>query len=368
MMPPTEKNPQRVLVAMSGGVDSTLTAALLAADPRYEPVGLTLRLWDCGPPTEGGVAASCCGQDGAQAARGAAASIGIRHYVIDGREPFRREVLEPAWRDYAAGRTPNPCLQCNSEVKWRKLQEMTGVLDARWIATGHYARVASDGSGGGGSALLRGVDPAKDQSYFLFSLTPEQVAMTLFPLGEMTKVQARQEAREMGLPNAERPDSQDACLGGDGVNFPEALREYLEAEARPGQLVDPAGRALGQHGGVHRFTIGQRKGLGVATGQRAYVTAIRPEQAEVVVSTEPADLESHELEAERVRWHIPPPTEPLQCQAQIRYRHKAAPATVHLTSDGNSRVTFQAPQRAITPGQAVVFYDGEKVLGGGWIV
>lgn len=368
MMPPSKTSPERVLVAMSGGVDSTLTAALLAADPRYEPVGLTLRLWDCGPLTDGGVAASCCGQDGAQAARGAAASIGIRHYVIDGREPFRREVLEPAWRDYASGRTPNPCLQCNSAVKWRRLQEMSTVLDASWIATGHYARIGRHDPGGGGSALLRGVDPAKDQSYFLFALTPAQLAMTLFPLGGMTKVQARQEARKLALPNAERPDSQDACLGGDGVAFPEALRTYLEAEARPGQLVDPGGRVLGRHDGVHRFTIGQRKGLGVATGQRAYVTAIRPDRAEVVLSTVPGDLESSELHAAGVRWHIPPPEQPLKVQAQIRYRHKAAPATVELTGEDSARVTFEAPQRAITPGQAVVFYDGERVLGGGWIV
>jgi len=350
---------------MSGGVDSTLAAALLLREGQYEPVGVTLRLWPCegGPDAAG---ASCCGQGGVVAAREAAASLGIRHLVFDCHDLFRQQVLEPAWQDYSGGRTPNPCVHCNGAVKWAELQHHARRLGAAVVATGHYARVDPDADHG--PALLRGLDRGKDQSYFLFSLSPEQLSLTRFPLGEMEKAQVRAEAARIGLPNAARADSQDACLGGDGEGFAEALCRLLGATPRPGALVGPEGQRLGEHGGVHRYTIGQRRGLGVATGSRTYVTAIRPDAAEVVLSQRPEDLSSRGLVATGVSWLAgQAPHGELRVEAQIRYRHRAAPATVTLLPDGAARVRFDEPQRAVTPGQAAVFYQGERVLGGGWI-
>lgn len=355
---------QRVLVAMSGGVDSTLAAALLLEDGRYQVVGVTLRLWPCEEGGAGSEGASCCGQGGVAAAREAAGSLGIRHHVLDCHDQFRQQVLEPAWRDYASGRTPNPCVLCNSAVKWSTLEQHAARLGASFIATGHYARIAD-----GGAALLRGLDRGKDQSYFLFALSQEQLARTLFPLGELTKAEVRQRAAALGLPNADRPDSQDACLGGAGVAFSEALRELLGEQARPGMVVDRDGLGLGDHGGVHRFTIGQRKGLGVATGTKSYVSEIDPDEGRVVLSDQPDDLMSSRAAVQGVTWLAAPrPEGELWAEVQIRYRHRAAPARLKVSGAGEEAwLVFDEPQRAITPGQAAVFYDGEKVLGGGWI-
>ncbi len=355
----------RVLVAMSGGVDSTLAAAILAADERYEPIGITLRLWTCGAGGEE-AAVSCCGEDGAAAARAAAGALGIRHYVLDCRDTFRDEVLAPAWQDYAGGRTPNPCVLCNGEVKFKLLMDQASRLDAACMATGHYARV-EPGEEGASPALLRGLDPNKDQSYFLFSLTTAQLAMTLFPLGALTKPEVRAEARRLSLPNAERTESQDACLGGGDVGFAEALRHMFDATVQEGELVDQEGRLLGRHQGVHHFTIGQRKGLGIATSQRSYVTAIQGEEGKVVISDVQGDLDAAELEAEGVSWLLAPGRSEEAMEVQIRYRHQAVPARVTWNGDDRVTVRFESPQRAVTPGQAVVFYRGERVLGGGWI-
>lgn len=350
----------RIVVAMSGGVDSSVTAALLA-ERGFEVVGLTLRLWLCEEQT--GSSKSCCGTDGVASARSAAAELGVPHYVVEGREPFEEQVLLPSWEEYARGRTPNPCVLCNERIKLGLLLQHADRLGASRLATGHYARVAE------GPALLRGRDADKDQSYFLFSLEREQLARMVLPLGELTKEEVRREASRLGLPNAERPESQDACLGGGGEGFAEALRRRFGREGRAGDIVDPTGRVLGRHDGLHRFTVGQRRGLGVAMGRPAYVLAIDPERGDVIVGTDEVDLLSPGLLAGGVRWLVPPP-EPgaiLEGEVQIRYRHRAVPAAVEVLEDSRTSVRFAEPQRAVTPGQAAVFYREDRVLGGGWI-
>ena len=351
---------KRVVVAMSGGVDSSVTAALLR-DLEYEVIGATLRFWLC---EEGeGEAKSCCGLDAVAEARAAAGKLGIHHQVIDCRTRFEERVLRPCWEEYDRGRTPNPCVLCNPRIKLLELLRQASLLGADLVATGHHARVIQ----GDHPALLRGKDRNKDQSYFLFGLHQDQLASLLMPVGEMTKDQVRQSARDLGLCNAERPESQDACLGSDDEPFAEALRRRFDASSQPGDLVDTAGNVLGRHRGIHLYTIGQRRGLGIALGQRAYVVGIHAAKHEVVVSTKLEDLSAGGLVASGVKWLVPPEGPQLQAAVQIRYRHRACPATLQLEQGDTVRVRFTEPQRAVTPGQAAVFYDGERVLGGGWI-
>lgn len=350
----------RVVVAMSGGVDSSVTAALLL-EQGHEVTGATLRFWLCDEGDEE-QAKSCCGLDAVAEARGAAGVLGIQHHVIDCRERFEEAVLRPCWEAYDRGRTPNPCVLCNPRIKLLELMRRAELLGADFVATGHHARVEH----GQPPRLLRGRDRNKDQSYFLFGLEERQLASLLLPVGDLTKDEVRRRARELGLDNADRPESQDACLGGGDEPFAEALRGRFDAPARPGSLVDVEGNVLGCHAGVHLFTIGQRRGLGVALGRPAYVVRIRAEADEVVVSTDPDDLMSTELVARRVQWLVQPEAR-AEAEVQIRYRHRARPATLELADDGAVRVRFESPQRAVTPGQAVVFYRGERVLGGGWI-
>jgi len=351
----------RIAVAMSGGVDSSVAAALLL-DQGHELVGLTLRFWLCGEGGGGG-ARSCCGVDGAAEARAAAGELAIPHYVIDCRDEFERQVLRPAWDDYAAGRTPNPCVLCNQRIKFGLLLEQARRVGAERVATGHYARVEH---GAAGLELRRGRDLHKDQSYFLFSLDDAQLAAALFPLGDLDKEQVRELARRRGLPNAARPESQDACLVGE-EGFAEALRLRFGAPARPGPILDPDGRQLGEHAGIHRFTVGQRRGLGVALGRRSYVLGIDPERAAVRVGADPAALDAAGLLAGGVRWRAGAPEPGRRCLVQVRYRHAAVPATLEPAGAEQVRLRFEEPQRAVTPGQAAVCYDGERVLGGGWI-
>jgi tRNA-specific 2-thiouridylase len=353
----------RVIVAMSGGVDSSVAVALLL-EQGYEVIGLTLRLWP-GEEEQGAAEDGCCGLGGVTAARAAADVLGIPHYVVDAHARFERLVLRPAWEAYQRGRTPNPCVTCNRAIKLDLLQEHASRLDARLVATGHHARL--ERTGPTGLALLRGRDPEKDQSYFLFRLGPAQLAQTLLPVGRLTKAEVRQRARELGLPNAKRKESQDACLDLGQQGFAETLRRHFDAPPRPGAIVDRAGRPLGQHDGIHCFTIGQRKGLGVARGQRAYVTAIHAGRGEVTISEDVRDLETEMLVATELSWLVPPPAEPFEAEVQIRYRHRPARARVSVDAAGHATVCFAEPQRAVTPGQAAVFYRGEQVLGGGWI-
>jgi tRNA-uridine 2-sulfurtransferase len=344
----------RVAVAMSGGVDSAVTASLLC-EQGHDVVGLTLRFWSCED------AHGCGADDGARQARAVADELRIPHHVVDCREPFERLVLRPAWEEYARGRTPNPCVTCNAEIKLRLLLEHARRLGAERLATGHYANVRLDDAGR--PMLLRGLDAQKDQSYFLFALDEPQLAAIVLPLGERTKEEVRDLARRRGLPNAERPDSQDACLTSGAEGFAEALRRRFDAPARPGAIVDERGQPLGQHGGVHRYTIGQRRGLGVALSQRAYVLRIDADRGEVVLGRDVRALDAAGLIAGGARWLAPPGE---RAEVQVRYRHAAAPARIAVAGS-RVEVRFDRPQRAVTPGQAAVVYDGPRLLGGGWI-
>jgi len=345
---------ETVVVAMSGGVDSSAAAGLLVRRG-CRVLGATLVMTDGGACHE------------AEVARAVAGSLGVEHRTVDCAAAFREEVLAPAWREYDRGRTPSPCVVCNDRIKLRTLAALADEVGARRIATGHYARVEPDPDGRG-VALLRGVDEDKDQSYFLHGLSESHLRRVLFPLGELTKPEVRALARDLRLENAERAESQDACFAKDGTGFAEALRRKLGGLARGGAIVRPDGSGLGRHDGVHLFTVGQRKGLGVALGGRAYVCRIEADAGRVVLSDDPADLESAGLEASGFRWlGGAAPSGTFRCEAQIRYRHRAAAATAELGPGGRARVLFDGKVRAVAPGQAVVLYRGDRVLGGGWI-
>jgi tRNA-uridine 2-sulfurtransferase len=352
---------QKIVVAMSGGVDSSVAAALLCREGN-EVVGLTLRLQPCDDDSTN---RTCCGTDAVRSAAAVCKHLGIRHEVIDGRERFEQFVLRKAWEEYATGRTPNPCARCNPLVKFHLLAEAARNVDASRMATGHHARIqVRDGE----TALLRGQDQEKDQSYFLFALSREQLAATLFPVGVYPKDEVRRMAAEFGLPNADRKESQDACVDSLGEGFAEALRLRFGAPARAGNFVDTYGKILGTHTGVHQFTVGQRRGLGVALGRRAYVIRIDPIRAEVEIDPDGDRLLARDLVATQVQWLTPGyPERPFEAGVQIRYRHRPARARMEPQGPDKVRVVFEEPQRAITPGQAAVFFQGERVLGGGWI-
>lgn len=345
-------NAQRVVVALSGGVDSSTAAALLAAEG-LEVVGATLRM-EAGPPVEATVAA----------ARAVADHLGIEHHEIDCRRIFTERVLRPCWDAYRSGRTPNPCGLCNPGVKFDRLAALADELDAAWVATGHHARVDRNGP----PALQRGCDPGKDQSYFLFGLGLDVLNRVRFPVGGMTKAQVRQRARDLGLPSAEAPESQDTCIALEGDGFSESLRLRFGTEPRPGPIVDDSGAELGRHEGIHRYTIGQRRGLGVALGRPAWVAAIEPEGDRVVVSADPERLTAIGLTAQGAHFSARYANLTAgDCQVQIRSRHRATPATFRRIDSNRFEVHFESPQRAVSPGQAAVLYRGEEVLGGGWI-
>lgn len=347
----------RMVIAMSGGVDSSVVAALMVK-AGWDAVGVTLQLRSCDDRM---ASRSCCSADGITQARAVAGALGIPHYVLDCRETFLDRVMRPAWAEYEQGRTPSPCLHCNREMKFGYLGEYAERIGAERIATGHYARVLRVGDD---VHLLRGVDRAKDQSYFLSDLSPEQVARLELPLGSMTKPEVRALARDLGLVTAERHESQDICLAMEGLGFPESLRQRFGKDTRPGNFVDTTGKVLGPHEGFHRYTIGQRRGLGIALGARAHVIGLRAEDAAVILSTEEADLHSSGLWASGLHWYTAPPP---RCETQIRSRHPGAPARLEFQDDGTVLVHFDTPQSAVTPGQAVAFYDGERLIGGGWI-
>lgn len=293
--------------------------------------------------------------------------LGIGLHVLQCDALFEEQVLRPAWQDYAAGRTPSPCINCNHHLKFGHLLDWADSQNCQYVASGHYARLLTP-SAQMPVQLHRGRDSGKDQSYFLFSLSPAQRRRLLFPLGDLEKPTVRAMARELNLENADRDDSQDACFTYRGESFAESLRHRYQADSRAGAVVDPEGRRLGSHEGIHRYTIGQRRGLGLAMGKPAYVSRIDSGRGEVELTTEPADLDTSGLIAERFNWWDDcPPSEPRTCLAQIRYRHSAVPAVAEPLSADSVRIRFQTPQRAVTPGQAVVLYDADQVIGGGWI-
>ena len=355
----------RIVAAMSGGVDSSVAAALLAA-AGHDVVGLSMQLYDQRDGTRS--FGSCCTLDDLHDARRVARRIGIPHYIVNFERQFDERVVTPFVQEYAAARTPIPCVRCNSDLKFASLLDRARGFDAARIATGHYARVenrpADDGSGTVWR-LRRAVDRARDQCYFLFSLTQAQLAGASFPLGGMLKSEVRDYARERGLLVADKPDSHEICFvpGGDYAAF---VERRLPDGPRGGAVVDAAGHVLGRHEGVHRFTVGQRKGLGVSSTAPLYVTALDAASSTVTVGPRAA-LERTTLTAGGVNWIEGAPRAGRAVTAQIRHHHPPAPARVRPLDGAALRLEFDEPQPAIAPGQAVVIYDDDVVLGGGWI-
>ena len=352
---------ERVIIALSGGVDSSVAAALLV-EQGYEVIGVMLRLWaECAP--DGSRTNRCCTPEAVARARHVANLLSIPFHLIDAAEIFKNRVVDYFIAEYGAGRTPNPCIPCNRYVRFPVLLRWAEELKAPFVATGHYARVRRVGDR---YQLLRGLDPHKDQSYFLHALTQEQLAHVLFPLGELTKEEVRAIARRRGLPVAEQPESQDLCFLADG-DYRSFLARHAPHLLRPGPIRDTAGRVLGQHRGLHAYTIGQRKGLGIAAAEPLYVIALEPEENALIVGTAD-ELGQNECWVEGMHYiGGEAPAAPFRATAQIRYQARPVAVTVTPLPDGKAYVRFATPLRDITPGQFLVLYEDEVVLGGGVI-
>jgi tRNA-specific 2-thiouridylase len=366
----------KIAVAMSGGVDSSAAAAILK-EQGHELVGFTMQLWnqrrgisvdENGEP----LPSRCCSLDDVYDARRVAEELGFPFYVLNLEQEFERDVVQPFVASYLNGETPIPCVACNSRLKFASLDKLAASLGCEKVATGHYARVDFD-EATNRFRLLRGSDPRKDQSYFLWELTQDQLSRALFPLGEMSKPDAREAARRNELAVAEKRESQEICFVPDG-DYAGFIDRYLAAEAQTdrlpgaGEIVNAKGAVIGTHAGVHHYTIGQRRGIGIADVQPLYVTRIDSNRNRIIVGKE-EELLSDEFMAAGVNWiAFHDLNGPVQAEVRVRYRHTAAPATITPLGDARACVEFDDPQRAITPGQATVFYRGNEVIGGGWIV
>ncbi|MGH7935333.1 MAG: tRNA 2-thiouridine(34) synthase MnmA [Candidatus Binataceae bacterium] len=355
----------RILVAMSGGVDSSVAAAILR-EQGHDVVGVAMRL---APEAPGGAVkrrGTCCSYEDFEDARRVAERMDFPFYAVDLRADFGARVVDTFVSEYLNGRTPNPCVMCNREIKFDRLWQRARALEADFVATGHYARIECDN--GGRYHLLRALDASKDQSYFLFTLGQRELSRTLFPLGAITKAEVRARARALGLANADKPESQEICFVPDGDYARLVERRAGPAQVRAGRIVDRDGRTLGAHAGVHRFTIGQRRGLGVAAGEPLYVNAISAATGEVRVGTRD-ELRAAGLAAKRVSLvdSALAAQGEIAIEVKIRYRHPALPATLTMRADASAEVRFAHGGPAVTPGQACVFYRGDEVLGGGFI-
>lgn len=352
----------RVVVGMSGGVDSSAAAALLL-EKGYDVVGITLKLWpqDCISRAED----KCCGPQAVTDARAVCHRLGIPFYLVDESADFQQQVIQYFAEEYKAGRTPNPCVMCNEKLKFGTLLTRARKLGAEFIATGHYARIERD-TRTGRQLLKRGRDPRRDQSYFLFSLRQHQLARALFPLGELHKTETREVAREKSLKTADKEESMEICFVPDN-DYGRFLRQAKLVELHRGEIVDLQGRVLGHHDGVEFYTIGQRRGLGVSAPKPLYVVDLDPVRNRVVVGDD-TDLSRDEFRVERCNWvTFEEPPASLTVSAKIRYNHPGTDAVVTPRADGSATVKLRVPQRAITPGQACVFYQDDLVVGGGWI-
>jgi len=355
----------RVAVAMSGGVDSSVAAALLL-DQGYDVVGITMNLFSllrefCADES----LKSCCGRGAIEDANRVAAKLGINHYLLDLKQPFEELVVADFLEEYRQGRTPNPCIRCNQYIKFDVLMKRASKLDADFLATGHHARIEEDKSTER-FLLRKGKDSEKDQSYFLYTMTQDQLSKTLFPIGNLTKTEVRAKAEALGLPVAQRAESQEICFIPDN-NYVRFLKERIPGAFQPGPIVNEDGQVLGEHNGIIHFTVGQRRGMGISAPHPLYVLDINPRKNRVVIGPNESLYKSH-LQASNLNWISK--TEvigPLSVNARIRYKHREAKANLKVLESGQVRVEFEKPQRAITPGQAVVFYDSELVIGGGTI-
>ena len=354
----------RVIMAMSGGVDSSVAAALLL-EQGYEVIGVTMQIWPSDLPYGMEVEGGCCSLGAVEDARAVANKLGISYYVLNFQAPFREKVIEYFVAEYLKGRTPNPCIVCNHDLKFNNLLEKSLSLGGEYVATGHY--VSKDQDPQTGRWLLRkGIDPSKDQSYVLYGLNQDQLAHSMFPLGSFQKVAIRKIAAKLGLAVADKPDSQEICFVPD-QDYGRFINEYCPGATKPGKFIDTQGNVLGRHQGIANFTIGQRKGLGIAAGVPLYVVEIRPETQEVVLGTN-EEVFVNSLQASNLNWIAFAELEqPREVEVKIRYSAKPVRAYVSPLAGNQVAVKFQSPQRAVTPGQAVVFYQDDLVLGGGTI-